>query len=381
MARPARWRMLLPGGWMVQLAHRTMLAQPAAPESACAACCALDRLGISPMQTALRSVAVRSPARLHLGFLDLNGSRGRRFGSVGLTLDALGVSLIAERAAALSVSGPQAARAERFARALLQHHRLPETCRIAIHEAIPEHVGLGSGTQLAIAVGVGLTRLYGLDIQVREVAALYDRGRRSGIGVGAFEQGGFLVDGGRGARDELPRIVSRAEFPPQWRMLLVFDRTLQGLHGEQELAAFRALPDFPGSVSAQLCRLMLLQGLPALLEGDAEDFGLAIGELQRVIGDYFAPAQGGRFASPRVAEVLGWLERQGLAGVGQSSWGPTGFAVVGNEYRALELAQQAQARWGTAGPLQFMVCSGRNHGGEVTGGEVAVAEATRAAAG
>src|SRR6185295_7964183 len=106
------------------------------------------------------------------------------------------------------------------------------------------------------------------------------------------------------------------------------DRTLQGLHGEQELAAFRALPVFPESVSAQLCRLMLLQGLPALLEGDAEDFGLAIGELQRVIGDYFAPAQGGRFTSPRVAEALTWLEREGLAGVGQSSWGPTGFAVV-----------------------------------------------------
>ena len=109
-----------------------------------------------------------------------------------------------------------------------------------------------------------------------EIAALYDRGRRSGIGVGAFLQGGFLVDGGRGARDEPPRIVSRVEFPARWRMLLI-DGTLQGLHGEQELAAFRALPVFRKAFSAQLCRLMLLQGLPALLGGDAECFGLAIG--------------------------------------------------------------------------------------------------------
>lgn len=328
------------------------------------------------MTTGLRSVTVRAPARLHLGFLDLNGSMGRRFGSVGLTLDQLGVWLTAERAASFSVSGPQALRADRFARALLQRHRLPETCRIAIHTAIPEHMGLGSGTQLAIAVGAALSRLFGLDLPVRAIAALYDRGQRSGIGVGAFEVGGFLVDGGKGAQDEPPRIVSRIEFPSDWRLLLVFDESVRGLHGEQEMAAFRTLPDFPESASAQLCRLMLMQGLPALLEAHLDDFSAAIGELQRVIGDYFAPAQGGRFASPRVAEVLAWLERNGVGAVGQSSWGPTGFAVIGSEGRALEFAREAQARWGRAGPLQFTVCSARNRGGELD-----MAEATRAAAG
>jgi beta-ribofuranosylaminobenzene 5'-phosphate synthase len=326
--------------------------------------------------TGLRSVAVRAPARLHLGFLDLNGSRGRRFGSVGLTLDALGVSLIAERASALAVSGPQAARAERFARALLQRHRIPEACRIAIQETIPEHVGLGSGTQLAIAVGVALSRLFGLELTVREVAALYDRGLRSGIGVGAFELGGFLVDGGKGVREEPPRIVSRAEFPFEWRVLLVLDDAMQGLHGEEELAAFRALPDFPEAASAHLCRLMLMQALPALLERDLDGFGRAIGELQRRVGDYFAPAQGGRFTSVRVAEVLGWLERRGVAGVGQTSWGPTGFALCAHEAHALELMQGAQAQWNAGSSLRFKICRARNRGGEVE-----VREATRAAAG
>jgi predicted sugar kinase len=154
--------------------------------------------GTHSMTTGLRSVTVRAPARLHLGFLGLSGSMGRRFGSVGLTLDRLGSALTAERAPSFSVSGPQAQRAERFARTLLQRHRLPETCRIAIHATIPEHVGLGSGTQLAIAVGVAVSHLFGLDLPVRDIAALYDRGQRSGIGVGAFEQGGFLVDGGWG---------------------------------------------------------------------------------------------------------------------------------------------------------------------------------------
>ena len=110
---------------------------------------------------------------------------------------------------------------------------------------------------------------------------------------------------------------------------------------------------------------MLMQALPALAQRDIESFGNAIGELQRITGDYFAPAQGGRFASPAVAEALAWFESQGIAGVGQSSWGPTGFAIVAGDDRAAELVRSAHLRWGDAGPLQFMVCGGRNRGGDV----------------
>jgi predicted sugar kinase len=120
---------------------------------------------------------------------------------------------------------------------------------------------------------------------------------------------------------------------------------------------------------------MLMQGLPALIERELDVFGSAIGELQRIIGDYFAPAQGARFTSARVAEVLAWLENEGCAGVGQSSWGPTGFAIVGSEVRAQALAHAARSRWGDAGELHFMVCRARNRGGEVE-----VIEAARAAA-
>lgn len=315
------------------------------------------------MKASLRTIAVRSPARLHLGFLDLNGSKRRRFGSVGLTLDGLGVSLNAERADSLSASGPQAPRAEAFARQLQQRFQIAPDCRLVVHEAIPEHVGLGSGTQLAIAVGVALSRLYRLDLEVREIAELYERGQRSGIGIGAFEQGGFLVDGGRGAREQPPPLVSRLAFPEQWRVLLIFDRTGQGLHGAEEIEAFRSLPEFPEDLSAYLCRLMLMRALPALQEQDLDSFGRAIGELQRVTGDYFAPAQGGRFTSPHVAEVLACLESQGIAGIGQSSWGPTGFAIVESVERAEALARAAESRWGAQ--LRFLVCPGRNRGGEV----------------
>lgn len=323
----------------------------------------------------MRTVSVSAPARLHLGFLDMNGSRGRRFGSVGLTLDGPRVELTARRGPSFAITGMQAERAKQFARALCVRYNLPEDFQLNISQAIPEHVGLGAGTQLGIAVGVAIARLYRLDLSVRELATIGQRGQRSGIGAGAFEFGGFLVDGGKGAADDPPPIVSRIEFPEDWRVVLVLERDSRGLHGESESAAFQALPAFSETLCGELCRLMLMQALPALAERDIDGFGRAIGELQRVTGDYFAPAQGGRFSSPAVAQALAWFESQGIAGVGQSSWGPTGFAIVAGEAHASELARAAQLRFGDAGPLQFMVCGVRNRGGDV---DIAQAAATSA---
>jgi predicted sugar kinase len=94
------------------------------------------------------------------------------------------------------------------------------------------------------------------------------------------------------------------------------------------------------------------------------------------VGDYFAPAQGGRYASPGVGEALRWLEEQGIAGVGQSSWGPTGFGIIGSEPQARKLERSARERWPEANGLRFTVLAARNRGGEVR----TAADAQRAAA-
>jgi beta-ribofuranosylaminobenzene 5'-phosphate synthase len=323
----------------------------------------------------MRSVSVTAPARLHLGFLDMNGSKGRRFGSIGLTLEGPRVELTVQRAGTCTISGPQSERARHFAETLCAKFNLPGDFQVNISQAIPEHIGLGSGTQLGIAMGIALARLYRLDLSVRDIAALVQRGQRSGIGAGAFEFGGFLVDAGKGPSEDPPPIVSRLEFPDDWRIVLVLDRKNSGLHGESEAAAFQALPPFSEAVSGHLCRLMLMQALPALAERDMEKFGSALGELQRITGDYFAPAQGGRFSSLAVSAALAWFEAQGIAGVGQSSWGPTGFAMVQGEDKAAALTRAAQAYFGEAGPLQFLVCAGRNRGGDVEVGNLVRASA------
>lgn len=309
-------------------------------------------------------VKVEAPARLHLGFMDLNGALGRRFGSIGLAIEGLATRLAVVKSGSFSASGPGADRALRYAKRLLAQLRLPHAVSIRLYETIPQHVGLGSGTQLALAVGTAIARLCDLDLGTRAMGQILNRGARSGIGVGAFDTGGFLVDGGRSPIDRPPPIIARLEFPARWRIVLVHDRRGQGLHGARELDAFEALPQFPAEQAASLCRLVLMQVLPALADAHLPTVSRGINEIQKIVGDYFAPAQGGRFTSPAVGEVLAWCEARGISGVGQSSWGPTGFILVGNEARARLLVQAAK-NYFADDAVHLQIVRGRNYGGIV----------------
>ncbi len=315
---------------------------------------------------AAERVAVSAPARLHLGFVDLNGDLGRRFGSLGIALESPQTRVTLRRGETLSVSGPGSARALKHLKTLIDHFHRDDNLHLIVEAAIPEHVGLGSGTQLSIATGVAFCRLHGIDADLRTIAHLLNRGERSSIGIATFEQGGVVLDGGRGEAEGPPPVLSRLPFPPPWRILLIFDNRQRGLHGAAEIEAFRRLPPFPAVTAGHLCRLTLMAALPALVEQNLDRFGRAVAELQRIVGDHFAPVQGGRFTSEDVAEVLRWLESEGIPGVGQSSWGPTGFALIGSQADAERLRQKAERRWPAQTGLTFAISSGRNRGGDVS---------------
>ena len=319
-----------------------------------------------PVHLPLPHVRVAAPARLHLGFVDLDGSLGRRFGSIGLTLDAPATVVGLRQAAADVASGPGSERAVRHQAAQRRAWGVDAARAQSVARAQPPPAGLGSGTQLGLAVGLGLARLHGIAATPEAVAAILDRGARSGIGVAAFAQGGFVVDGGKALGDTAPPpVIARLPFPEAWRVLLIQDDSARGVHGAAEKAAFDGLPAFPSALAAHLCRLVLMRLLPGIARADIEAAGLAVGEIQRAVGDHFAPFQGGgRFTSARTAEVSGWLERRGVAGVGQSSWGPTGFALLADAATAEGLAAEAGERFAGSG-LGFSVVAGRNRPGVI----------------
>jgi beta-RFAP synthase len=300
-----------------------------------------------------------------MGFIDLSGSLGRDFGSIGVALNEISTCLSVAGAEQLTISGPAAKRARKCVSLLCEALHVSDRLNITIESAIPEHVGLGSGTQMSLAVGAALNEFYGLGLTVREIAAVTDRGLRSGIGIGVFEQGGLVVDGGRGEKTVTPPVLAHMDVPDDWRFILVFDQRGQGLHGQQEIQAFKALPPFPQSEAARLCYLLLMQGLPAVAENDIAKFGDVISQLQRSVGEHFSSAQGGVFTSPEVVSAMQWLERQGAVAIGQTSWGPTGFCAVDGAQLAVSIAERARLEFAQFDKLSFVVASARNSGGDV----------------
>ncbi|NOQ35919.1 MAG: GHMP kinase [Methylococcaceae bacterium] len=300
-----------------------------------------------------------------MGFMDLSGSLGRHFGSIGVALNEINTRLTLSAATELTISGCAPQRSEKTVKRFCEVLNVSGKLHIEFESAIPEHVGLGSGTQLALAIGMALNAFYDLGLTVRDIAQLSDRGARSGIGIGVFEQGGLVVDGGRGEKTKTPPMISQMTIPDDWRFILVFDKRGQGLHGQQEVQAFKELPPFPQQEAARLCYLLLMQGLPAVAEDDIELFGDVITQLQQSVGEHFSAAQGGVFTSPEVATEMEWLQQQGAVAIGQTSWGPTGFCAVRGELKAQELITELERR-NSATNLYFQMTKATNNSAEVS---------------
>jgi beta-RFAP synthase len=316
-----------------------------------------------------RRITVTASARLHFGFLDPSGRGKQPFGSFGLSLDQPCTRLTLERADALRVTGPERERAARYLTAIAASCEVEPHFALRLTEAIPTHAGLGSGTQLALAVGSAFAALEGLDLSPQEIARRLQRGSRSGIGIFTFEQGGAVLDSGPRPGGALPELVGRLPFPTAWRVLLIFDPNSTGLAGASEAAAFASLSDFPEAETVELYRRIKDCALPALAARDFQTFCAQIGYLQSRMGSYFASLQGGAYTSPEVSDVLGWLSAKGLTGIGQSSWGPTGFAFVPSRPEGEALLREARNRAGHTG-LSFELAQGRNEGAIIETGAV-----------
>lgn len=327
-------------------------------------------------------IEVRTPTRLHFGLLAYSRDDRRQFGGAGLMIERPGVVVRARVAPAVRSGeftgtgkmGDRAAEfARRFAAGLAARGGGAVLGGVAIDVLrVPRpHTGLGSGTQLGMAVAAALARLAGRDdLGPADLASLVGRGERSAIGAYGFFQGGFLVEGGKPARAApggLSPLLMRHPFPEAWRIVLIRPRALEGLAGARERAAFHAMSSIPEAATAEMCRLVLLGLTPALVDADLDAFGEALYELQQRVGACFAGAQGGIYAAPFLADIVAYLRGLGVRGVGQSSWGPTLYALAGDEESAERLATAVETRFGLAGRGEVLVTAADNRGASVRG--------------
>ena len=301
------------------------------------------------MEAPNMKVYVRTPARLHFGLIDSDGSLGRMFGGIGVGINRPNVILEAQHSETLSIVGDQVERVKSFVKRFCNAYNTEAKVSINVKQAIPEHVGLGSGTQLALAVATALTKLAQMKVSAQELALAMGRAQRTGVGTTIFEKGGFVVDGGKlaknskGSLEGFPPVIFHRSFPEDWSFVVAVPNDKKGLAKDEEVSAFRRLTPIPTENVGSICHLTMMKLLPSLIEHNIKDFGEALTQIQVFVGEQFAEAQGGTYCSKTVAEGVRLMQELGVYGVGQSSWGPTFYGLCQNQKEEMEIQSRVQA--------------------------------------
>lgn len=313
------------------------------------------------------TVQVDAPSRLHFGMFSFGHADVRQYGGLGCMVSAPGIRLRARMDDDWAVVGPLAKRTLHLARKFAHAQGLDPAAaaRIEVLRAPRSHAGLGSGTQLALAVAAALGRLFELsDPDPAEMAHRLGRGRRSAIGIHGFQQGGLLVDGGKTAGEKVSPMLGRYELPPDWRFVLIDAVETQGLWGAEERRAFARLPAVPREWTARMCDEAYRHLLPAAEGADFQRFGESLGRFGSLAGACFRSAQHGLYATERAQQIVELLHGMGIAGVGQTSWGPTLFALVDNQAAAEGLVADLQSN-GEMHPAICTIAAPCNRGARV----------------
>ncbi|CAI50556.1 GHMP family kinase (homolog to beta-ribofuranosylaminobenzene 5'-phosphate synthase) [Natronomonas pharaonis DSM 2160] len=318
-------------------------------------------------------VRVETGGRVHIGFQNLSLAHERLYGGVGLAIDEPRAVVEAEPASTVECDDAVVATyAERACSELGVNGARVEVC-----ERLPRHVGLGSGTQLALATLTAVARAHDVALTVRKRAPALGRGGRSGVGVATFEAGGFVVDAGhpteRFTTDPpaagswtVPEVVARRRVPDDWRLLLVLPDAAPGRSGDDEDESIRAVvEDADPGVADELAGVLVRRLLPAVAEGRLDAFGDAVGAFGRLNGAWYADQQGGVYRPPAGRIIDRLSDCPAVRGLGQSSWGPAVYGVT-DASMAADATADARAALSELGvDARVQVVEPRNEGARV----------------
>ena len=308
-------------------------------------------------------IQIISPARLHFGFLEINSNQGDNLlGGIGLSIDKFHTKISMKRNAKIKVKGKSLNKASLFLNRFCRKIKLKPNFFLNVEKTSPQHIGLGSGTQLALSIGKAISDLNNLNLKIEKIGKILNRSYRSNVGLINFKYGGFLID--LKIKNKFFTNIDKVFFPEDWKIILIKD-SKQGLHGKNEIDAFKKTKKFPKINNVRLTDLVLLKIYPSLIENNFNEFSKAITNLQNIMGNYFNVLQGGVFSSQAVSCVLSFLEIENIIGYGQTSWGPSGFAFFPNIKKAAQMKTKLKKRFSSCNNLEFIICSGKNSGAEI----------------
>jgi beta-ribofuranosylaminobenzene 5'-phosphate synthase len=335
-------------------------------------------------------ICVSTGSRIHFGLSMVPATPGTqsnvvgttslspwRYGGIGVMVETPGIILQARPEEMWSAEGPLANRALGFAEGLAAALSPPDIqpLHFTVEKAPPEHCGFGTGTQLACAVARAISEVSNIsEVSMMALARLVGRGARTAVGIAGFELGGLLLDRGSSSNASDTSGVLRLDFPEAWRLVVFIPPMGLGLHGEQETKAFDQLERATVAQSSdRAATITPRSGFSAALEetwraaADANFHGFcrALHDFNTQVGSIFASMQGGTYAHPMTTEMIEFLCNRGICGVGQSSWGPAGFAIAENDESGREIALSLRRRF-NLDDAAVTLTSAKNQGAQIS---------------
>ncbi len=285
---------------------------------------------------------IETPSRLHMGLIDLSRKFDRQYGALGVMIKGGFKIEIEQIEQGLEIDGTEREKREvsKVYESMKSEYGIDSGFRVKVERRVPRHVGLGSTTQLYLGTAKGMAELSSIDADSVELASVVGRSRFSAIGTYGFDLGGFILEGGKVEKDDVPPLCSRIEIPGDWRFLIVNPKEEEGYDETEEkpiMKEIKVKEEYPQRISHHI----IMGVLPSIKDGDIEEFAEHISAIQRLVGRSFSEYQGGVF-HPAVSDVIEFLEEITL-GAGQSSWGPTAYGIVRQD--DVEETKKKVQRW------------------------------------
>jgi beta-ribofuranosylaminobenzene 5'-phosphate synthase len=289
-------------------------------------------------------IRVTTGSRLHFGLICSEPAARWRFGGIGVMLRQpawrLSVTPIAADEDLIEATHDTCQRIRELLQRIRSRHRMT-SLRIEVHHEVSLHTGLGSGTQLDLALSAASELLTHRRLQDDpfQLAQLACRAERSAIGTVGFARGGFLVDHGESNGESLRRQVDRFAFPDDWRFVLTHPEDSQGLSGEQERTFFDQRIHMPQKLIEIVEQQVLQEIIPTVRERQFGAFAASLEKYGQTVGTFYAAEQGGVFAHPAMTQLARHLRSAGVSGMAQSSWGPLIGIPAGSQKHAEEIVR------------------------------------------